>query len=76
MSPERASVRNHRAPRRKAGFPWLVEAIRRQREAAPNSDALDRRALLKRLCAELETEEAQLLRRGFDRAYRQVIEGV
>ncbi len=43
---------------------------------ARTAEALDRRAMLARICAEFGAEEAVVLRRGFDRAYRRVIEGV
>ena len=45
------------------------------REATSDSD-LDRRAVLARACVLLGAEEAVLRRRGFDRAYRRLIEGV
>lgn len=77
MPPERMPARRaHAAPRRKLGFPQLVAAISRECEAAGAADAVDRRRMLARLCAEFEADEKMLLLRGFDRAYRLVIEGL
>lgn len=44
--------------------------------AHPAPDALDRRRVLQRLAAELGVEPAVLLERGFDKAYRRMVEGV
>jgi hypothetical protein len=69
----------HAAPRRKLRFEQIVRAIRAHRDALEEADAvngLDRRVVLARLCAALDAEEELLLLRGFDRAYRRVIEGV
>jgi hypothetical protein len=66
----------HAAPRRKLRFDELVRAIREQARTADHPDALDRRRVLARLCAEFAVQEELLLLRGFDRAYRRVIEGV
>ena len=38
--------------------------------------AMDRQRVLAELCQALAVEEAVLLERGFDRAYRQIVEGV
>ena len=70
----------HAGPRRKLRFDDIVQAIRAQQDALRGAggaaEALDRRAVLARLCAAFEMDEALLLLRGFDRAYRRVIEGV
>lgn len=42
----------------------------------PASETMDRRRVLARLCMELHAPENLLLERGFDRAYRQIVEGV
>ncbi len=36
----------------------------------------DRRQVLRRLCQAFDADEGVLLRRGFDRAYRRIVEGV
>lgn len=68
----------HRAPRRKLRFEEIVRAIRAEHEAAQrmDGDALNRRVVLAKLGAAFEVEEDLLLLRGFDRAYRRVIEGL
>ncbi len=60
------------------GFHLLLRRIEEFSRDAEGGDlsALDRRVVLNRLCRELKAEEALVLLRGFDRAYRQVIEGV
>ena len=58
------------------GYIQLVDHIGRAREEAQNADDLDRRALMERLCRELDVDEATLLERGFDKAYRRIVEGV
>lgn len=60
----------------KFGYPRLLEEVGQIIRAAPFPEALDRRAVLFTLTRRLEVEEAVLLRRGFDKAYRQIIEGV
>lgn len=66
---------NHPRPSR-IGFEGLLEVLDRYRAEARCANELDRRHLLFRLGAELELEEAELLRRGFDKAYRRIVEGV
>ena len=58
------------------GFEGLLEVLDRYRAEARCANELDRRHLLFRLGAELELEENELLRRGFDKAYRRIVEGV
>ena len=65
----------------KITYPLVEATLARYRtdaEAALPADpeAMDRRIVLRRLCRELGTDEAELLRWGFDRAYRQMVEGV
>ena len=58
------------------GYPDLeAELLSLAGQAAAPRD-LDRRTLLERLGRKSGAEEAVLLRRGFDRAYRRLIEGV
>lgn len=64
------------------GYARVLECLRAYRdeaEARPGGappDAMDRRRVLARLGAELDAEPELLLARGFDRAYRRVVEGV
>lgn len=67
------------------GYALLLERVRacateaetRQAQGQPEAArAMDRRRVLARLAAELEVPPEVLLRRGFDRAYRRVVEGV
>ncbi len=58
------------------GYIQLVDHIGRAREEAQDAADLDRRVLMERLCRELEVDEATLLERGFDKAYRRIVEGV
>ena len=69
------------SPRRKITYPLLVDTIRRYREESqarnpPDPDALDRKRVLQRLAKELKTDQDELALRGFDRAYRLIIEGI
>jgi len=58
------------------GFEGLLALLERYRAGARGPDALDRRPVLRRLARELELPEEALLRAGFDKAYRRVVEGV
>ena len=58
------------------GYERLVTLIEAYRDRATDRAELDRRRVLARLQAELGCDEALLRRRGFDRAYRQIVEGV
>ncbi len=59
-------------------------AYRAEAEAAAEADAqpdperscLDRRRVLARLARDMDVEPALLLERGFERAYRRMVEGV
>ena len=63
-------------PPTRFGYPDLeAELLTLAGQAAAPRD-LDRRILLERLGRIFGAEEAVLLRRGFDRAYRRLIEGV
>lgn len=58
------------------GFEHLLHIVERYRHEADGPAAMDRRRVLLRLQRELAVEEALLLQRGFDKAYRRVVEGV
>lgn len=63
------------------GYALLLERLRAyQAQAAAQqpaaAGAMDRRRVLARLAAELQAPPEVLLRRGFDRAYRLVVEGL
>ena len=58
------------------GYVQLVEQIGRLRDKAQGDGDLDRRVLIAQLCQELGVDEAALLERGFDKAYRRIVEGV
>jgi hypothetical protein len=54
-----------------------LERLHRTAQAGPPDEhALDRQVLLAAACRQLAADEPVLLRRGFDRAYRRLIEGV
>ncbi|MBI3992330.1 MAG: hypothetical protein HY342_03580 [Candidatus Lambdaproteobacteria bacterium] len=58
------------------GYERLVTLIEVYRARATDRTALDRRRVLAWLQGELGCDEALLRLRGFDRAYRQIVEGV
>jgi hypothetical protein len=58
------------------GFVHLVDAIAEHAKSARCENDLDRLVVLERMRVVFETEPEVLLRRGFDKAYRQVMEGV
>ena len=58
------------------GYIQLVEQIGQIRAESQNPEELDRRKLIERLCHDLGVSEAALLERGFDKAYRRIVEGV
>ena len=60
----------------KFGFDNLVGAIAALRGETGGMERMDRRLVLERLCRSFQTKEAVLLRRGFDKAYRQIVEGI
>ena len=61
---------------RRIGFEGLLEVLGRYRGEARCDNELDRRHVLFRLSQELGLAEAELLERGFDKAYRRMVEGV
>ena len=63
------------APRR-FGYHLLLERLQRYRAEAADPGAMDRRRVLARLEAELDADVEVLLQRGFDKAYRRIVEGV
>ncbi len=62
--------------RRKINYPLLLETIRGYREEAAGAETLDRRVVLARLMGQFGVDEEELALRGFDRAYRLIVEGV
>ncbi|MEE8554737.1 MAG: hypothetical protein V3T00_02670 [bacterium] len=54
----------------------LLETIRGYRAEAAGVETLDRRVVLTRLMGQFGVDEEELALRGFDRAYRLVVEGV
>ena len=60
----------------KFGFDNLVKAIAALRGETGGVEGLDRRVVLEKLRRSFQTEEEVLLRRGFDKAYRQIVEGI
>ncbi len=62
--------------RRKINYPLLLKTIRGYREEAGGAEALDRRVVLARLMGQFGVDEEELALRGFDRAYRLIVEGV
>lgn len=72
-----AAGEGRRTPR--FGFALLVQrlrAYRREAEERRDPGAMDRRRVLRRLGEELGAPPELLLERGFDKAYRRVVEGV
>jgi hypothetical protein len=63
------------APRR-FGMVHLVDAIAEHAKSARCANDLDRLVVLERMRVVFDVEPEVLLRRGFDKAYRQVMEGV
>lgn len=61
---------------RRFGLVHLVDAIAAYAKSARCANDLDRMVVLERMRQEFDSEPATLLRRGFDKAYRQVMEGV
>ena len=62
--------------RRKLSFPLVLEALARYRDEATGWESLDRRDVLARLQREFDASAEELALRGFDRAYRLIVEGV
>ena len=70
------SARKGGTPARRFGLVHLVDAIAAYAKSARCANDLDRMVVLERMRQEFDSEPATLLRRGFDKAYRQVMEGV
>ena len=66
----------HAAPRRKLSFEIVLDAVEAYAKTVQSPDGLDRKTVLDSVCRELQAKPEALLLRGFDRAYRLVIEGV
>ena len=66
----------HRAPRRKLSFEIVLDAVEAYAKTVQSPDDLDRKVVLAWLSRDFEAKPEALLLRGFDRAYRLVIEGV
>jgi hypothetical protein len=64
------------APLPRFGFTHLVAAVAEYAQSARCVNDLDRLVVLERMRQEFGTETEKLLRRGFDKAYRQVLEGL
>ena len=60
----------------KFGFPQLLQAVETYATSARCEHDLDREVVLERMRQEFAVEAEVLLRRGFDKAYRRVVEGV
>ncbi len=60
----------------KFGFDDLLQAIRQHAGGARCANDLDREVVLERMRTLFGVEPEVLLRRGFDKAYRHVVEGV
>jgi hypothetical protein len=76
MRTARGKAAAHAAPRRKLSFPIVLDAIASYSKRVQSPGGLDRKVVLEWLCRELQAKPEALLLRGFDRAYRLVIEGV
>jgi hypothetical protein len=64
------------APPPKFGFIHLLGALQEYSASARCENDLDREVVLERMRQHFACEPEVLLRRGFDKAYRQVVEGV
>jgi len=60
----------------KFGFQELLLAVETYAASARCENDLDREVVLERMRQEFDVEQEVLLRRGFDKAYRRVVEGV
>ena len=60
----------------KFGYRRLLKEVGLILGAAASSGGSDRRIVLAALRRKLDVDDAVLLRRGFDKAYRQIVEGV
>jgi hypothetical protein len=76
VPPGASGARAGGAPLPRFGFVHLLYAIADYAKSARCANDLDRLVVLERMRQEFETEPETLLQRGFDKAYRQVMEGV
>jgi hypothetical protein len=60
----------------KFGFQDLLKAVEDYAASARCQNDLDREVVLERMRQQFAVEPDVLLRRGFDKAYRRVVEGV
>ena len=60
----------------KFGFTHVLDAMEHYASSARCANDLDREIVLERLRQTFGVEPEVLLRRGFDKAYRRVVEGV
>jgi hypothetical protein len=60
----------------KFGFPRLLKAVEDYAASARCENDLDRDVVLERMRHQFQVDADVLLRRGFDKAYRRVVEGV
>jgi hypothetical protein len=58
------------------GYTLLLERLQAYRAEARSPEAMDRRSVLGRLEVELKAPAGLILQRGFDKAYRRVVEGL
>ena len=76
-APSRAAARAATGTARsRYGYAHLVAAIAEHARSARCVNELDRLVVLERMRLVFGSEPEVLLRRGFDKAYRQVVEGV
>jgi len=75
-TPVSGAVRAGGAPLPRFGFLHLVDAIAEYAKSARCENDLNRLVVLERMRQEFGTEPEVLLERGFDKAYRQIMEGV
>lgn len=71
MKPSDQNKSSHRL-----GYEGMLALLIRYRGEARCANELDRRHLLWRLEQELNLSETALLERGFDKAYRRMVEGL
>ncbi len=76
VPPGAGGARAGGAPLPRFGYIHVLNAIANYAKSARCANDLDRLVVLERMRQEFETEPETLLSRGFDKAYRQVMEGV
>ena len=71
------NLKGHVIPREnKFGYEHIMHSLIRMAKAPGGVAAMDRQAALSWVGLELKADRELLLQRGFDRAYRQIVEGV